>query len=132
VKNPHFAVLSPYLLKKWPNSRLLVCFRDPASAIASASYKVTPLINEDTYLLYYNELLKLPDDKVIFLSYDRLITSAGRSVFTLAEKLKLKGDKVKEAVELIKAPLHNYDVQQTTGNKAVKELYELMLSRAIN
>jgi hypothetical protein len=131
IKNPHFAVLSPFLLKKWPQARFLVCFRLPADAIESAA-RITPMLDENVYLRYYKELIELPEEKIIFFSHSRLMEDPQHSLETLCRSLDLHSSKIPQALKLIKPSLHRHKTAGEITNKAVKDIYELMLSKAIN
>jgi hypothetical protein len=131
VKNPHFAVLSPFLIKKWPKAKFLVCFREPSAAIASAA-TITPFLDEKVYVKYYSELIKLPIEKVLFFSHSRLFESPASSIKSLVDTLDLNAEKIPEAVALLNPALHRYKTNEGPKDKKVKELYELMLSKAIN
>lgn len=131
IKNPHFAVLTSFLLKKWPEARFLVCFREPGSAIESAK-SISPLMDEKVYLRYYSELVDLPSDKVLFFSHAKLMESPENSLQALVTALNLKGTKINKAAALIDPSLHRHKTKDEPKDKAVKDLYELMLSKAIN
>jgi hypothetical protein len=131
IKNPHFSVLSPFLIRKWPNAKFLVCFRKPSTAIASAA-EITPLLDEKIYLRYYSELVNLPSDKVLFFSHAKLMESPENSLCALVKALNLNETKIQEAASLINPSLHRHKTKTEPKDKAVKDLYELMLMRAIN
>lgn len=131
VKNPHFAVLSSFLLKKWPHAKFLVCFREPSAAIASAA-KITHFLDEKVYSRYYSELTQLPSEQVIFFSHTKLIESPEESIKALANALNLNQDKVSAATALLNPSLHRFKTNKEPSDKKVKELYDFMLSRAIN
>ncbi len=132
IKNPHFAVLSEWLLKKWPKAKFLVCFRNPLSAIGSAT-RITPELNENIYCNYYERLLKINSDKIIFFSYDDLMNVPEKSIQKLNDSLGLNGNSVLKALSLINPNLNrfkNHDSIQI--NNTTKKLYNELLSRKIN
>ncbi len=131
IKNPHFSVLSPFLIKKWPNAKFLVCFREPSAAIASAA-DITNLLNEKVYVRYYSDLVNLPNDKVLFFSHTHLMESPEKSLQALAKALNLNEAKIPDAISILNPSLHRHKVKTEPKDKKVKELYELMLSKAIN
>jgi hypothetical protein len=131
VKNPHFSVLSAFLLTKWPRARFLVCFRPPSEAIESAA-KITPLLDENIYCRYYTELLKLPDDKVIFFSHARLMELPEYSLKELCRHFDLDNSKIPTALKTIKPSLHRHKINTAIGDPKVKDIYEQMLAKAIN
>jgi hypothetical protein len=131
IKNPHFSIFSTFLLRKWPEAKFLVCFREPSSAIASAA-AITDLLDEKVYLRYYSELVKLPAEKIIFFSHAKLMESPENSIRSLAEVLNLDKNKISEAVSVIKPNLHRHKENKAPKDEKVKEIYEWMLSKAIN
>lgn len=131
VKNPHFAVLSRFLLKKWPQAKFLVCFREPSSAIASAA-KITPLLDEKVYVRYYSELIQLPSDKVIFFSHEHLMESPENSLNALVKAFNLNAAKIPDTMAILNPALHRHKTKNETKDKAVKELYNVLMSNAIN
>lgn len=131
IKNPHFAIFSSFLQKKWPQGKFLVCFREPAAALASAA-AITPLLNENVYVRYYSELVKLPSDKVLFFSHTKLMEAPEMSLKALATALNLKHDNISNALSLFNPELERHKEKTEPANKKVKELYDFMLSKAIN
>ena len=131
IKNPHFAVMTTFLNNKWPDAKFLVCFREPMAAIASAG-KITTMLNQDIYLKYYEQLVKLPADKATFFSFDHLLKSPENSLNALCNNLNLSSTKVKESTAVIKPVLQRYKNAGEITNEKVKEIYHLMISRAIN
>lgn len=131
VKNPHFSIFSSFLLRKWPEAKFLVCFREPSSAIASAA-AITDLLDEKVYLRYYSELVKLPSEKVIFFSHAKLMESPESSLKALAEALDLDKNKIPLALSVLNPSLHRHKENTAPKDEKVKEIYELMLSKAIN
>ena len=131
IKNPHFAVFSSFLLKKWPHGKFLVCFREPAAAIASAA-AITPLLDENVYLRYYSELVKLPTDKVLFFSHTKLMEAPEASLKALASALNLNHKNIPTALSLFDPSLERHKEKTEPMNKSLKELYDVMLSKAIN
>lgn len=131
IKNPHFAVLSPYLIKKWPKSKFLVCFREPTEAIQSAA-KITPLLNESVYQRYYSDLLKLDSERVLFLSHSGLIANPEYSLKKLCEVLPLDASKIPGAIKLIKPELHRYKTESNSSNSELTLLYQELKNKSIN
>ena len=131
IKNPHFSIFSSFLLKKWPEAKFLVCFREPSDAIASAA-SITSFLDEKIYLRYYSDLIHLPADKVLFFSHAQLMASPENSLKVLAKTLNLNENKIPEALSLLNPSLHRHKSKEEPKDKRVKELYELMLSKAIN
>lgn len=131
IKNPHFSIFSSFLLRKWPEAKFLVCFREPSSAIASAA-AITDLLDEKVYLRYYSELVKLPAEKVIFFSHAKLMESPGSSLKALAEALNLDKNKIPQALSVLNPSLHRHKENTAPKDEKVKEIYEWMLSKAIN
>jgi hypothetical protein len=131
IKNPHFAVLSHFLIKKWPESVFLVCFREPVAAIKSAA-NITPLLNEAVYKRYYRELIQMPDNKVIFFSHANLMENPEYSLKSLCSRLNLNADKIADAIKLIKPSLHRFRNDEQTTDPELKQLYLELQKRAIN
>jgi hypothetical protein len=131
IKNPHFSVLTPFLLKKWPDAKFLVCFREPLDAIASAA-RITPLLNEKVYERYYSDLAKLPADKVVFFSHAKLMNSPESSLKALIKTYGLKEERLQEALKLIDPNLHRYQSKPGSSHKEVNDLYLFMSEKAIN
>ncbi len=131
IKNPHFSVMTEFLLKKWPQATLLVCFREPMAAIASAA-KITSMLNQEIYLKYYEQLVKLPDNKVAFFSFDHLLKNPQKSLNALCNNFNLATQKIKIAESIIKPALHRYKNAGEITNEKVKEIYHLMINKAIN
>lgn len=130
IKNPHFSVLFPILLKQWPNSTMLVCFRHPAAAIQSAK-QITPDLGEDVYIRYYEQLLKLPGEKIIFFSYDELVTNPDRSVELLAKKYNASPTQQTKARACFNTGLVRNQITSAVGEKAMLVYNQLQL-RAVN
>lgn len=131
VKNPHFAVLTPFLLKKWPHAKLLVCFRTPSAAIASAA-RITPELTEQVYLRYYSDLLSLPAEQAVFLSYDHLLANPHASLHQLCAGLQLPEQNIDAAAKLVNPDLHRYKQTGDPSTKEVRDLYTQLMARAIN
>lgn len=131
IKNPHFSVLSKFLIKKWPKARFIVCFREPSEAIASAA-KITKHLNESIYLRYYSELLNLPQDQVVFLSHKHLLNDTTKTLNLLVQKFNLDKNKIEQASKIIKPELHRFKNDQKALSSEVNSVYQTLLSRAIN
>ena len=131
VKNPHFAVLSGFLLKKWPRAKFLVCFRPPSEAIASAA-KITPLLDKKIYCRYYSELLQLPEDKVKFFSHAQLMDAPEKALKELCKYYDLEISKIPAALKIIRPSLHRHKTNTDINDAELKCIYEQLVMKALN
>lgn len=130
VKNPHFSVLWPWLIRKWPKSKFIVCFRNPTAAIASAS-KITPQLTDKVYLRYYESILKMDSSSTVFISYDHLMQHPELTIHRLINILDLKVDHPDRILSLIKKSEYRFKEDEIENGK-LKELYLQLLSKASN
>lgn len=130
IKNPHFSVLSGWITKKWPDSRFLVCFRNPFDAIASAA-KITSQLNEDIYCRYYEDFFSLPSGQVLFFSYDRLMEEPVKSISVLADHFDLNKAAISDALKLVDAGQHRFMSDQKCSEKT-ENLYRELIKRSAN
>jgi hypothetical protein len=137
VKNPHIAVLFSYFKKLFPQSQVLVVFRNPFDAVNSAK-KVSPFVNYKLYNSYYKELIsefRNGNKNILFFSYDNLIQNSENSLANLETNLNRKpGNPIPIAIGLsylqkkeISGLLRLNEVPTETRN-----IYEFMLSNCIN
>lgn len=131
VKNPHIAVLFPYFKDLFPDSKVLVVFRNPYDAVNSAK-RVSPMVNYGVYESYYNDLCseyKNGNRNILFFSYDDLILKPDTSINKLSEVLNLKGKEVRTHVakKEIQGIARLNEVPDDTKN-----LYQFMLNHSIN
>lgn len=132
VKNPHIAILFPYFKKIFPQSQVLVVFRNPFDAVNSAK-SVSPLVNYELYNSYYEELcseFKSGNRNIFFFSYDNLIIDSENSLQTISATLNQKPETKKLSyirkmeitglLKLIEVP------------KETLEIYTFMLNNCIN
>lgn len=131
VKNPHISVLFPYFKKLFPQSQVLVIFRNPFDAVNSAK-SVSPLVNYELYNSYYEELcseFKAGNKNIFFFSYDNLILDPESSVQRLSERLK-------SAVQQFPSYLNKKEITGLSKwnevPDATKNLYDFMLNNCIN
>lgn len=132
VKNPHIAILFPYFKKLFPQSKVLVVFRNPFDAVNSAK-KVSPLVNYELYNSYYEELCseyKSGNKNIVFFSYDNLIQNTESSLQALGSTINYKPSNLKLSY------LQNKEITGLTKLNEVpeltRELYNFMLSNCIN
>lgn len=132
IKNPHFALIYPLLLKQWPKSKFLVVFRNPDDTIASAK-SVTPTADYDLYFDYYSRILLDEDVKAVYISYEKLVSNPAKSIKALVAEFKLDDDNLSSAADLID---HNQSKSTNSekGNwpQQIVDLYAEMNERAIN
>ncbi|MFI5202917.1 MAG: sulfotransferase [Flavobacteriales bacterium] len=131
LKNPHFSLLYPLLFKSWPDSTMLVCFRNPASAIASAK-QVAPQLTSEIYAKYYQTLLEIPEEKITFFSYDQLVSDPEKSVRLLAQKFNANEQQLKNALACFNVELVRHQKENADVDTVARRIYEQLKSRAIN
>lgn len=92
IKNPHFAVLMPLFESLFMNSKVIVVFKEPASAIASAK-KITGNADYGLYRSYYSYLVEQHQNgnhKIFFFSYENLLEDTEKSISNLQDVLHVK------------------------------------------
>jgi Sulfotransferase family len=110
IKTPQLTALYRLLLERWPDSTVLVVFREPAATLRSCLQLTRELallgvrgvgelrrraqaygvFDEQSYLEYYEPLLADPrSSRFIYFSYDQLINEPQGSVEKLASALGL-------------------------------------------
>lgn len=132
IKNPHFSVLSEWLLTLWPNARFLVVFRNPDAAVSSAR-KIADLIDYDLYVDYNSRLLNKSANTTYF-SYDHLMLDPKKSLAALADHLDLSQANTETALKIIDPKLNRFDrPMDTSGWSAeLSDIYATLKKRAIN
>ena len=132
LKNPHAAVLFPYFKKLFPQSKVIVVFRNPFDAVNSAK-KVTPFANYELYNSYYEEMrseFSNGNKNILFFSFDNLIQKAENSVQQLGRSLNLQTSDFKYSY------LHKHEITGLTKTNEVPsltmEIYNFMLTNCIN
>jgi hypothetical protein len=132
VKNPHIAVLFPYFKKLFPQSKVLVVFRNPFDAVNSAK-KVSPLANYELFNSYYEEMcsqFKSGNKNIQFFSYDNLIQNTDTSLQQLSQFLNFQNLNFKCSY------IQKKEIQGLTKSNEVPsstiELYSFMMDNCIN
>lgn len=133
IKNPHFSVLLPYFKILFPESKIIFVFKDPAKAVESAK-KVSSRADYNLYFKYYNEAVeehKNNNSKIIFLSYDYLITNPELSIQKLADEVGVKNCDAKKIIHKIDRKINETKNWDDAPEK-IKQLYNYMLKSSIN
>lgn len=133
IKNPHFALLHPILVKYWPNSSFLLVFRNPDAAIASAE-KITGTLNYNLYIQYYLPIVQDQNLSVIYFSYDHLLANPKGSLEELSRALGANDKGVTEAMALINFDLnrHGQAANPVKWPHELTQLYNEMKLKAVN
>ena len=133
IKNPHFSVLFPILIKYWPKGKFLVVYRNPDASIESAQ-KIAPIIDYSLYVAYYKPLTEMEEAEVIYFSYDSLMENPVYSIECITKSFGLDESRSIQARNLIIPSLnrHNKARDQSKWPKELLELYNEMQKRAIN
>lgn len=132
VKNPHFSLLYPLLLKRWKQSIFVVVFRNPDDAIAAAK-SITPSANYALYHAYYSRLLQEDQAHVIYFSFDALLEQPEASIEALAKALEIPQEKVQDAVKLVQPfRVRHRSTEGSDWPGEISSLYNEMTRKAIN
>jgi hypothetical protein len=136
IKNPHIAVLFPYFKKLFPNSKVLVVFRNPFDAVNSAQ-KVSPLVNYEVYNSYYEELIaefKNGNKNIFFFSYDNLVQNEPSSIKKLESLLNNQESGIRnpETFKYVKSKEMPGLAKLDEIPLSTRTLYEFMLNNCIN
>lgn len=133
IKNPHFAVLMPVLELIFAKSKVLVVFKEPFNALNSAK-KVTARCDFNLYISYYRDLVerhKYGNSKIMFFSYENLISHTLKSIDNLCNVLEVNVIDKQMLIAQVKAESKN-QVQKEELPKEVQEVYNYMLVNCIN
>jgi hypothetical protein len=133
VKNPHIAVLFSYFKKLFPQSKVLVVFRNPFDAVNSAK-KVSPLVNYELYNSYYEEMcseFKSGNKNILFFSYDNLIQHPENSLQSLSTTINQKPRNPKQLTYLDKKEISGLSKLSQIPEPTIN-IYKFMLDNCIN
>lgn len=135
IKNPHFAVLLPYFMNVFPQSNVLVVFRNPADTVSSA-LKITPNADYELYYKYYYESIeqfKNGNTKISFFSYDELVENTAYSVQKLAEYLDCSAQEIQKIEAYIKGKVAGKDKNSFRNlPENVRDIFGFMTINCIN
>jgi hypothetical protein len=134
IKNPHFSVLLPYIKKLFPASKMVVVFRNPDNTIRSAK-KITPNADYHLYNSYYRNACdeyKNGNSRIIFISYDNLVSDPEYSVHKIAEEAHFMNNTI---TQNIISSIHEHKkeiINNAEWPTETSELYHFMHQHCVN